>query len=150
MFHGHSRKSRSIWDFCKRGRMRNTWDGISFSEWDHDFASFCQILAIGKGDQTAGYYPGWLYLSFDLGLSWTASGFDGTWGCKHVAVSEDGGWMVTGGVTWCWPSMCQLMSIGKMKMKKKKKKMMMMMMMMMIDVMVDLCWSDIISNYKIL
>lgn len=45
-----------------------------------------------------GYYPGWLYLSFDYGLTWAPSSFDGSSGCTHVAVSEDGLWMVSGGV----------------------------------------------------
>eukprot|EP00435_Cladocopium_sp_Y103_P024972 s1624_g6.t1 len=45
-----------------------------------------------------GYYPGWLYLSFDYGLTWAPSSFDGSNGCTHVAVSEDGLWMVSGGV----------------------------------------------------
>eukprot|EP00438_Fugacium_kawagutii_P034761 Skav225373 [mRNA] locus=scaffold329:237288:246855:+ [translate_table: standard] len=45
-----------------------------------------------------GYYPGWLYLSFDYGFTWQASGFDGANGCNHVAISADGLWLVTGGV----------------------------------------------------
>jgi len=48
----------------------------------------------------SGYYPGWLYLSFDYGLTWAPSSFDGSSGCTHVAVSEDGLWMVSGGVPW--------------------------------------------------
>jgi len=46
-----------------------------------------------------GFHPGWLYLSPDLGLTWSrADNFDGKNGCNHVAMSENGVTLLTGGV----------------------------------------------------
>ena len=52
-------------------------------------------------DPSRGFHPGWLYLSTDLGLTWSrAENFDGKNGCNHVAMSENGVTLVTGGDSW--------------------------------------------------
>lgn len=92
----------SVWLSSDSGR-RWTERLVSSSQGSHA-ASELGIAASRDGGTLAivfeelGYYPGWLYLSFDYGLTWAPSSFDGSSGCTHVAVSEDGLWMVSGGV----------------------------------------------------